>query len=322
MKILTWHVHGNYLLYLTRFSPHEFFLPVEKDGAGGRGATFPFGANVKEIAAGDVRREKFDCVLYQHERNWKEDRRRVLSAEQRRLPQIYLEHDPPLAHPTEQKHAVAGEKNVLLVHCTHFNDLMWDAGEAETRVIEHGVFLMSEARANFETARGVTAINHIAERGRRAGGELWRKARARGAPLDLVGMETEKVGGLGEIFPPALPKFLARYRFYFNASVYTSLNLAMIEAMLVGLPVVAPATTEVATVIENGVSGFADTSFENLLRGIRELAENAALARDLGANARRRAAERFDIRRFTADWNAAFAFVTGNKTATAITGGI
>ena len=322
MKILTWHIHGNYLLYLTRFSPHEFYLPVAADGTGGRGATFPFGENVREIAAGDVSRARFDCVLYQHERNWTSDRPQILSAAQRRLPQIFIEHDPPLAHPTEQKHAVADERNVLLVHCTHFNRLMWNSGAAETRVIEHGVFLINEARAGYEKARGITAINHIADRGRRAGGDLWRAAKESGVPLDLVGMETEKIGGLGEISPPRLPEFLARFRFYFNASLYTSLNLAMIEAMLVGLPIVAPATTEVPSVIENGVSGFTDTNFENLLRRMRELAGDERLARELGEKARKRAAERFDIRRFTADWNAAFAYAVGGRTARANIGGI
>ncbi|RPJ39612.1 MAG: glycosyltransferase family 1 protein, partial [Chloroflexi bacterium] len=26
-RVLTWHVHGNYLYYLTQ-APHDFFLPV------------------------------------------------------------------------------------------------------------------------------------------------------------------------------------------------------------------------------------------------------------------------------------------------------
>ena len=311
MKILTWHVHGNYLLYLTKFSPHVFYLPVDKDGNGGRGATMPFGANVVEIAAEDVRNQQFDVILYQHWRNWLEDQHRLLSDEQMRGARIFLEHDPPREHPVDQPHFVGEDKNVLLVHCTDFNALMWNSGKAATRVIEHGVFLINEATANFSLPKGVTAINTIAARGRRAGADLFLRARETGVALDLVGMEAEKMGGVGEIKAPNLPAFLANYRFYFNASRYTSLNLAMIEAMLVGLPIAAAATTEVAATICNGANGFAETNFDTLCERMRELTDNPKLARELGDNARRYAVERFDIRRFTDEWNAAFKSAAG-----------
>ena len=53
LRILTWHVHGNYLWYLSHV-PHDFFLPVKPGrppGYGGRGATFPWPTNVHEVAA-------------------------------------------------------------------------------------------------------------------------------------------------------------------------------------------------------------------------------------------------------------------------------
>ena len=318
MKILTWHVHGNYLLYLTRFSGHEFFLPVDKNGDGGRGTVFPFGDNVKDIAAEDVMRSKFDCILFQHKKNWIEDQHRILSGEQKRLPRIYLEHDPPLEHPSEQIHPAANETDVLLVHVTHFNALAWNSGSAATRVIEHGVFLTKEHSSTYELDRGITAINNITTRGRRAGADIFQRAIASGVPLDLVGMNAEAAGGLGEVSPPRLPEFLSRYRFYFNPSRYTSLNLAVIEAMMVGLPVVGLATTEMVTVIENGVNGYIDTDVRKLIAPMLELVRNKTLARELGAAARDHARARFDIARFTKDWNAAFNFVTGATRASAI----
>src|SRR4051812_11705319 len=51
VRVLTWHVHGNYLLYLSQ-ADVQFFLPARphrpEGGYGGRGTTFPFGANVIE----------------------------------------------------------------------------------------------------------------------------------------------------------------------------------------------------------------------------------------------------------------------------------
>jgi glycosyltransferase involved in cell wall biosynthesis len=92
---------------------------------------------------------------------------------------------------------------------------------------------------------------------------------------------------------------------------YTSLPLAVIEGMHIGMPIVALATTELPTVIEDGVSGFVSCDPERLLDGMRRLLADHELARRMGAKAREMARERFGIERFVRDWNAAFAHVTG-----------
>src|SRR5690606_20244371 len=102
LRIFTWHVHGSYLYYLARCG-HELWLPVREGrppGYCGRTRSYPWPSNVHEIAAEDVPRARFDCVLHQSHANWLEDQFDVLSAEQRRLPRIFLEHDPPRQHPT------------------------------------------------------------------------------------------------------------------------------------------------------------------------------------------------------------------------------
>jgi glycosyltransferase involved in cell wall biosynthesis len=63
------------------------------------------------------------------------------------------------------------------------------------------------------------------------------------------------------------------------------------------------------TVIDDGESGFIDTNPARLLDGMQELLRDPALARQLGARARRRAQERFGIERFSADWDAALRHV-------------
>jgi glycosyltransferase involved in cell wall biosynthesis len=80
--------------------------------------------------------------------------------------------------------------------------------------------------------------------------------------------------------------------------------------MMAGMPAVALATTELATVIEHGVSGFAVTDAQQLGPCMRELLNDAALARRLGEGARRTALDRFSISRFSADWDAALRYVT------------
>jgi len=311
LRVLTWHIHGNYLLYLSR-ADVEFTLPVGpggREGYGGRGRTFPFGPNVREVPAGAVRDEEFDCVLYQTRANYEVDGPELLSDAQRDLPRVYLEHDPPQGHPTDTRHWF-DDPGGLLVHVTPFNALMWDSGRTPTRVIEHGVFVPEHARYTGELRRGIVVINHLRSRGRRLGADVFERARE-SVPLDLVGMDAESLGGLGEVHPPDLPAFEARYRFFFNPIRYTSLGLAVIEAMTVGLPIVGLATTEMVTAIENDVSGYVDTDPDRLAAFMNELLADPDEARRLGGGARSAALERFGIDRFARDWGATLAEVAG-----------
>jgi hypothetical protein len=312
LRVLTWHVHGNYLLYLTQ-ARVDFYLPVREGvpGYGGRGHTFPFGPNVHDVPAEAVRRLEFDCVLLQNRRNWERDQFEILSDAQRRLPRIYLEHDPPHGHPTDTRHWV-DDPNTLLVHVTPFNALMWDCGPTPTRVIEHGVLVPEGVHYTGEIPRGIVVVNHLRQRGRLLGADVFERLRGR-VPLDLVGMDAESLGGLGEVFPPALPAFEARYRFFFSPIRWTSLGLAILEAMTIGLPVVGLATTELVTAITNGVHGFLDTDPDRLLEPMRRLLADPAEAQRLGANARRLALDRFHIARFARDWEEAFRLVTGRQ---------
>jgi glycosyltransferase involved in cell wall biosynthesis len=310
LRILTWHVHGNYLWYLSQ-ARHDFYLPVrpETDGGyGGRGTGFPFGDNVHDIPADEVQHRQFDCILFQTRRNFEKDQFEILSSSQQDLPRIYLEHDPPQQHPTNSKHWV-DDPNILLVHATPFNALMWDSGITPSRVIEHGVIIQNGTRYSGEKKRGIVVINHLGRRGRRLGVDVFQRVRAE-VPLDLIGMESAELGGLGVVAATQLPAVIGQYRFFFNPIRYTSLGLAVIEAMMIGMPVVGLATTEMATAIQNGMSGFIDTDVGKLIAHMRMLLKHPEEARRLGARARKDALERFNIERFVRDWEAAFAEVT------------
>lgn len=310
LDILTWHTHGSYLYYLTQ-APHQFYVlsrPGRPSGYGGRSGQMPWGSHVHDLPVELARKQQFDCIIFQDDTQWEKDQYEFLSAAQRALPRIYIEHDPPRGHPTDTRHPV-DDAGVMLVHVTHFNALMWDNGNTPWRVIEHGVPVREDVAYSGELDSGLVIVNHLARRGRRLGADLFLQARKQ-VPLELVGMEAEQLGGTGEIAHAALPAFAARHRYLFNPIRYTSLGLAVIESMMIGMPVVALASTEMATVIDNGVSGYIDTNPATLLTHMKELRRHPALARQLGAGARRLARERFAIERFRADWNSVLRDVT------------
>jgi Glycosyl transferases group 1 len=322
LRVFTWHVHGSYLFSLAQ-SPHDFFLPVKPGrphGYGGRAGAWSWPANVHEVPAEQVARERFDCILFQDRAHYLVDQHRLFSPAQRTLPRIYLEHDPPLDHPTEQRHWV-DDPDTLLVHVTPFNALMWNCGATPTAVVEHGVVVPEDARYTGERLRGVTAVNNLRTRGRRCGLDLFQSVREQ-VPLDLVGMDARSVGGLGEVSPPDLPAFLSAYRFYFNPSRYTSLNLAVLEAMAVGLPVVGLATTEMASSLRDGVTAHLDTRVSELTRRARELLLDPAGARAMGEAGRRLALTRFGIDRFASDWDRTLRSVAGRGGARVATGDV
>ncbi len=68
-----------------------------------------------------------DLIIYQTPKNYFEDQFEILSPAQRMLPKIYLEHNTPKPDAVNTRHPV-DDPNVLLVHVTHYNRLMWDNG--------------------------------------------------------------------------------------------------------------------------------------------------------------------------------------------------
>ncbi|WP_028310344.1 glycosyltransferase [Derxia gummosa] len=303
LRILTWHVHGNYLHYLSH-APHDFVVatrPGDPPGHAGLGGHLPWRSNLSAVPEHELADQRFDAVLHQSDAHW-QARHRVLTPAQLRLPQIRLEHDPPPADPTDSVHPAADAATVI-VHVTHFNALAWDNGAAPVRVIEHGVALPEGVRWSGEYPRGIVVVNHLRRRGRRLGADIYLNLRRR-IPLDHVGMAaTEMPGGLGEIPNPELPAFIARYRFFLNPIRWTSLGLAVVEAMTLGMPIVGLATTELASVIDRDVQGWIDSDETRLAAAGRALIDDPALAARWGAAARELALERFGIGRFAADWD-------------------
>ena len=292
LKILIWHVHGSYLDAITSVE-HDWYLPVVSgpDGYGGRRWSSP--AWVHEVPAERVRELELDVVIFQTPRNYLEDQYEILTPEQQHLPRVYLEHNVPRPHAVDQRHPVE-DPRVLLVHVTRYNRLMWDQGDVPTTVIEHSVAIDPAVRYQGALERGITVINGMQKRPRIAGYDIFLAMRER-LPLDIAGIDSEVCGGLGDIPYRDLHRRMARYRFLFSPIRYTSLPLAVVEAMTIGMPVVALATTELPAVIDNGRNGYVSCDVEELIERMSFLLSHPDEARRLGENARATALDRFGL---------------------------
>jgi glycosyltransferase involved in cell wall biosynthesis len=183
---------------------------------------------------------------------------------------------------------------------THFNALFWDAGSTRTRVVEHGIPDPGERYAG-ELPRAAAVINEAGRRGRVTGTDLLEPL-GREVPIDLFGIGAGSLGGIEDLPQDRLHDEMARRRVYLHPVRWTSFGLSLIEAMYLGMPVVALATTEVAEAVPPE-AGVVSNRMDALRDGLRRLALDADEARERGRAARRAALARHGLARFLADWD-------------------
>jgi glycosyltransferase involved in cell wall biosynthesis len=101
---------------------------------------------------------------------------------------------------------------------------------------------------------------------------------------------------------------MARRRVYLHPVRWTSLGLALIEAMHLGMPVVALATTEVPEAVPPE-AGVISTRVAVLREATRALIDDPERARVMGKAARAHALAHYGLARFLDDWDALLAEV-------------
>jgi len=225
------------------------------------------------------------------------------------LPAVYVEHNTPRGHAANSRHPLADQDDIAIVHVTHYNELMWDNGIAPTVVIEHGV-LDPGHRYTGELARAAVLINEPVRRGRIVGTDLL-PTFARAAPIDLYGIDVDGVTidgvtPIGDLSQDALHTEMARRRVYVHTARWTSLGLSLVEAMHLGMPVVAVASAEAATAVPRE-AGVVSTDVVELASAVRTFCSDPELATRVGKSAREYALTRFGLETFLHRWDTLLA---------------
>lgn len=302
MRVLLWHVHGSWTTAFVQ-GAHEVFIPVlpgrGPDGRG-RARTWTWPEHVHEVTPAEMRALELDVVVLQRPHELTLADEWLGRRPGRDLPAVYVEHNAPQGRIADMGHPMAGCPGLTLVHVTHFNALFWDAGSTPTRVIEHGI-VDPGYRYTGELARAAVAVNEARRRGRVTGTDLLARF-AQAAPVDVFGMDAAALGGIEDVPQARMHEQLARRRVYLHPIRWTSLGLSLIEAMHLGMPVVALATTEVPEAVPRA-AGVVSTRVEALVEAVREFLGDRDLACAAGRAARQAALERHGLRRFLDDWD-------------------
>lgn len=317
MRILLWHLHGGWTDAFVR-GDHGYLFPTDAErspwGLGRGGRDWP--ASAQEVSFDEVRDADVDVVVLQRleELDLAE---RLLG---RRLgvdvPAVFLEHNTPKVEAVTSRHPLA-DRGLPIVHVTHFNELVWDCGAAPTVVIEHGI---PDPGAGYvgTIPRMAVVVNEPVRRWRITGTDLLpRFAQAGG--IDAFGMGVERLRGalappiedltvVGDLPSERLHAELAQRRLYVHLPRWTSLGLSLLEAMHLGMPVVALQTTEAARAVPPG-AGFLSTNVDELVAAARSLLDDPDAAMLIGATARQAALDRYGLPRFLRDWDTLLADV-------------
>jgi glycosyltransferase involved in cell wall biosynthesis len=112
------------------------------------------------------------------------------------------------------------------------------------------------------------------------------------------------VHAIDDLPQDALHTELARRRVYLHPIRWTSLGLSLLEAMHLGMPVVALGATEVHEAVPPE-AGVVSTKLDVLAGALRRLVADPDEAATRGAAARAAALERYGLERFHTDWDVA-----------------
>jgi glycosyltransferase involved in cell wall biosynthesis len=194
---------------------------------------------------------------------------------------------------------------------------MWDNGDAPVRVVQHGIPDPGH-RYTGELESLAVVCNEPVRRARVAGTDLTARV-ARHVPVHVYGMG---LAGLEDLVPTGLAgsdedlpqaqlhRRMPQHRAYLHPYRWTSLGLALLEAMALGMPVLVLAATAAPEAVPAG-AGLVTADVDALADAAGKLVADPGLAREQGLIARRHVLEQFGLGRFLTDWDRTLEEVAG-----------
>ncbi|WP_375423649.1 glycosyltransferase [uncultured Friedmanniella sp.] len=309
MRILLWNLHGGYTDSLLSGTHDYLYLPAGVAGSGGPPQLHqPSAGTVTVLSPEQLRDAPPDLVVLQRleELGWAAELGLRPGVD---VPALFVEHNTPQDGVPSSRHPLADRPELTVVHVTHFNALVWDTGSTPTAVVEHGV-ADPGPRYTGELSRLGFVVNEPVRRWRTTGTDLL--SRFADHPVDAFGIDADRLppalpqcaqlAYAGNLSPEELYTALARRRAYLHLNRWTSLGLSLIQAMMLGLPVLVLDTTEASRAVPPR-AGALSTDVDVLVTEAARLLADPDEAAARGRVARAAALERYGIERFVAAWD-------------------
>nr|WP_286211273.1 glycosyltransferase [Mycolicibacterium mageritense] len=312
-SVLAWHVHGSWMESFVS-GRHRYLVPVNaaKD-ADGRGICDRDWPRAQEIPLDELRDEDVDLVVLQRPEELELATRFLHRRPGIDVPAVYVEHNAPRPSAVDSVHPMADRRDIPIVHVTEFNDLMWDNGIAATKVITHGIADPGHLYTG-DVASAATMINEPLRRWRTVGADLLTELSGH-VPIDVWGIDTLElnrsggygaVRGKGDVRHARVLHQIARRRVYLHTARWTSLGLSLIEAMFLGMPIVAVGSTA-APLVVRADAGVVSADVKTLAYALQGFVTDLPAATVAGKAAREFALAHFGLDRFLKEWDRVIA---------------
>ena len=317
MRVLLWHVHGSWTTSFVS-GDHDYLLPVSPDrGPDGRGraTSWNWPSRAREVPLDQLVHELPDVVVLQRPHEADLLQRLTGLRVGRDLPAVYLEHNAPTGHAVTSRHPVTERpelSGIPVVHVTWFNSMAWDCGEAETMVVEHGIPDPGHLYTGTDPSLAVV-VNEPVRRWRVAGTDVVLDL-MRDVPVHVYGIQSEALRGpagergldlddrVHDLPQHQLHRQMARHYAYLHPYRWTSLGLSLLEAMTIGMPVLALATTEAPAAVPAS-AGLVSNDIGALRRQAAAWLAHPDQAAACGRAAREHALTHYGLSRFLDDWD-------------------
>jgi glycosyltransferase involved in cell wall biosynthesis/SAM-dependent methyltransferase len=311
-RILTFNWHESYIHLLAR-TGYDFDV-VERKKAGILGwiqAIRPVPANCRLVSASVATKElengiydsiiahNLDDLIFVRD----SDTPKVLLFHNKLTTEIALSKNPvdKTAYLGRVADLFVGIRNLRLVFISEAKKLDWGF---EGEIIPPGIDPEDYGGYSGEEARVLRVGNGLLERDVMLGYSLQERVVA-GLPSTILGLNAHIPEALVPRDWEAYRGFLRRHRVFLNTTMEPyedGYNLAMLEAMATGMPVVSTANR--SSPIEDGVNGFLAAEESELRDRLEALLKDRSLAVSIGRRAKQTVIDRFPIQRFIDRWAA------------------
>ncbi len=310
LKILTFNWHEPYLCLLSRMN-HEF-LVVEPEIAPNHYRKWdqnmrPVPDNVRLIsmkqALGNLEQGEIDCIIAHNVKD-------LIEVKDYSLPKIMVFHNCLTTEINLGNNKVNREEylqkitplfeGVTKIFISEMKKADW---EMQGEVILPGLDVSEYGGYTGNEEKVLRVGNLLKERDLMMGYSFGEKV-IKNHPLLTLGMNPGiPESRISDGFDDLLNQF-QKSRVYINTTVdgfEDGYNLAMLEAMATGMPVVT--SHNKTSPICDGINGFSSNDPDYLNRCIGKLMQDPVLAKDIGEKARKTVAEKFPINKFIQSWS-------------------